>query len=134
MSRQIQYLIVIALALILTEIVPAVAQDDPGSTPLRMAEAMPRSITPRAPVSAGDIQSAQVIANLTARIENLERQVALLQSASVHIGTVPAPQPAGGSSNATAQEAKTMAAEARDIALRAEQKADQALAAASGCP
>lgn len=30
-----------------------------------------------------------------------------------------------------AQEAQTMAAEARDIALRAEQKADQALAAAN---
>lgn len=33
---------------------------------------------------------------------------------------------------ATADEAKTMAAEARDIAMRAEQKADQALAAANG--
>lgn len=32
---------------------------------------------------------------------------------------------------ATADEAKTMAAEARDIAQRAEQKADQALAAAN---
>ena len=32
----------------------------------------------------------------------------------------------------TADEAKTMAAEARDIALRAEQKADQALATANG--
>lgn len=129
MSIQIQHRIVITLALIFTGVVPALAQDNADNMPLWMAEAMPRSITPRTPISSGNMQSAQVIANLTRRIQTLESQVALLQSASGPVTITPAPQPGGGgSANATAMEAKTMAAEARDIAQRAEQKADQALA------
>jgi len=109
----------------------AAAEDaEPGKGIIRTAELTPRSTTPARPLRPASTLPAKTLADINRRLAAMQAEINRLKSEVNGLRARPAPS-GGGQSTHSADEAYTMAAEARAIALRAEQKADQALAAAS---
>lgn len=108
----------------------AVAADRGVAT--RVAELAPRSTSSGTAIRPSSTASTKDLAAINRRLAAMQRAINQLK---VEVNLLRQQQAQGGSGGGgqsahSADEAYTMAAEARDIALRAEQKADQALSAA----
>jgi hypothetical protein len=111
----------------------AAAADRTGPAVIRSAELTPRGATPATPLRPSSTSSANTLAAINRRLAAMQREINQLKADVSQLRQKPMRSGGGGGGNSihSADEAYTMAAEARDIAQRAEQKADQALAAAS---
>lgn len=111
-------------------VVTAGAETHEGVPGTHVAELAPRSISPAKTMHSSEL-SGRDMTKIEQKLASMQRAIDLLKSdvSRLKQRKVKIPQPGPGNQSVhSADEAYTLAAEARDIAMRAEQKADQALA------
>ncbi len=132
MLKHVLYWTTLLSAIGLAGIGAAAAAESGAPQPaVHTAALTPHATLPATPVRPSPASSARDMAEINRRLAAMQREINRLKMEVNRLRLKrPAQAGSGGQSTHSADEAYTLAAEARALAVRAEQKADQALSAA----